>query len=100
MNIVVAWQGYLPVSTDRRELTLQRKRQEYQNLLAQVWPSHYDENNQETFRQVRAQCSGRYLLAFFFFDSQRIVSTVKRRSVYCHTVFYIHLIILLELHEM
>lgn len=44
--------GYLPPSIDRRQSTLERKREEYFNLVAQYYPTRLDELNQETYRQI------------------------------------------------
>ncbi len=44
--------GYLPPSIDRRQSTLERKREEYFNFVSQYYPTRFDELNQETYRQV------------------------------------------------
>jgi hypothetical protein len=49
------WQllcGYLPVNIDRREDTLQRKRQEYSNLIDQYYSMKDDPIHKDTFRQI------------------------------------------------
>lgn len=45
-------QGYLPANIDRREETLQRKRQEYQNFIDQYYHTRTDPLHIDTFRQV------------------------------------------------
>ena len=46
-------QGYLPASLDRREPTLERKRQEYFSFIEQYYDTRHQEMHQETFRQVK-----------------------------------------------
>ena len=46
-------QGYLPANIDRREETLQRKRQEYRNFIDQYYHMKSDPLHVDTFRQVR-----------------------------------------------
>ena len=50
-------QGYLPASVDRREPTLQRKRNEYFGFIEQYYDTRHHEMHQETFRQVSIPCS-------------------------------------------
>jgi hypothetical protein len=45
-------QGYLPANIDRREETLQRKRQEYQNFIDRYYHTRDDPQHTSTFRQV------------------------------------------------
>ena len=45
-------QGYLPANIDRREETLKRKRQEYQNFIDQYYHMRTDPLHRDTFRQV------------------------------------------------
>uniref|UniRef100_A0A6Q2ZDB8 Rab-GAP TBC domain-containing protein n=1 Tax=Esox lucius TaxID=8010 RepID=A0A6Q2ZDB8_ESOLU len=45
-------QGYLPANTERRESTLQRKRQEYFGFIEQYYDSRNDEHHQDTYRQI------------------------------------------------
>ena len=47
-------QGYLPANIDRREETLQRKRQEYRNFIDQYYHMKSDPLHVDTFRQVCA----------------------------------------------
>jgi len=42
----------VPANIDRREETLQRKRQEYYNFIEQYYPRKTDPQHIETFRQV------------------------------------------------
>lgn len=51
--LVYSSQGYLPANTERRESTLQRKRQEYFGFIEQYYDSRNDEHHQDTYRQVR-----------------------------------------------
>ncbi|KAJ8269160.1 hypothetical protein COCON_G00117670 [Conger conger] len=44
--------GYLPANAERRESTLQRKRQEYFGFIQQYYDSRNDENHQDTYRQI------------------------------------------------
>ncbi|KAJ8381650.1 hypothetical protein SKAU_G00024280 [Synaphobranchus kaupii] len=44
--------GYLPANTERRESTLQRKRQEYFGFIQQYYDSRNDEHHQDTYRQI------------------------------------------------
>nr|XP_055047453.1 TBC1 domain family member 22A isoform X1 [Misgurnus anguillicaudatus] len=44
--------GYLPANAERRESTLQRKRQEYFGFIEQYYDSRNDENHQDTYRQI------------------------------------------------
>ncbi len=53
MYIFVLFQGYIPPNTDRRKLTLERKRQEYYNFIDQYYETRHQELHQETFRQVK-----------------------------------------------
>uniref|UniRef100_A0AAZ3RUJ4 Rab-GAP TBC domain-containing protein n=1 Tax=Oncorhynchus tshawytscha TaxID=74940 RepID=A0AAZ3RUJ4_ONCTS len=45
--------GYLPANTERRESTLQRKRQEYFGFIEQYYDSRNEEHHQDTYRQIR-----------------------------------------------
>ena len=45
-------QGYLPANIDRREETLQRKRQEYLNFVQQYYHMRSDPVHKDTFRQI------------------------------------------------
>ncbi|KAJ8261831.1 hypothetical protein GJAV_G00158970 [Gymnothorax javanicus] len=44
--------GYLPANAERRESTLQRKRQEYFGFIQQYYDSRNDEHHQDTYRQI------------------------------------------------
>lgn len=57
-------QGYLPANSERRKLTLQRKREEYFGFIQQYYDSRNEEHHQDTYRQV-----GALLLPFCFGDS-------------------------------
>ncbi|XP_074188989.1 TBC1 domain family member 22B-like [Rhinolophus sinicus] len=45
-------QGYLPANTERRALTLQRKREEYFGFIEQYYDSRNEEHHQDTYRQL------------------------------------------------
>ncbi|KAB1262082.1 TBC1 domain family member 22B, partial [Camelus dromedarius] len=47
-------QGYLPANTERRKLTLQRKREEYFGFIEQYYDSRNEEHHQDTYRQVQS----------------------------------------------
>uniref|UniRef100_A0A1A8NRE9 TBC1 domain family, member 22B n=2 Tax=Nothobranchius TaxID=28779 RepID=A0A1A8NRE9_9TELE len=44
--------GYLPANRERRELVLQRKREEYFGFIEQYYHSRTDENYKDTYRQI------------------------------------------------
>lgn len=46
--------GYLPANKERRELVLQRKREEYFGFIEQYYHSRTDEHYKDTYRQVGA----------------------------------------------
>lgn len=46
-------QGYLPANKERRDLVLQRKREEYFGFIEQYYHSRTDDNHRDTYRQVR-----------------------------------------------
>ncbi|XP_021489136.1 TBC1 domain family member 22B isoform X1 [Meriones unguiculatus] len=51
----VTWRllsGYLPANTERRKLTLQRKREEYFGFIQQYYDSRNEEHHQDTYRQI------------------------------------------------
>uniref|UniRef100_A0A183BSZ9 Rab-GAP TBC domain-containing protein n=1 Tax=Globodera pallida TaxID=36090 RepID=A0A183BSZ9_GLOPA len=51
----LAWRllsDYIPTSLDRREMTLNRKRDEYWHYVEQYFHTRYDEQHQITFRQI------------------------------------------------
>lgn len=45
-------QGYVPTALERRRPVMDRKRQEYFNLVEQYFHTRLQELHQETFRQV------------------------------------------------
>ncbi|KAI2661901.1 TBC1 domain family member 22B [Labeo rohita] len=52
----VTWRllsGYLPANRERRDLVLQRKREEYFGFIEQYYHSRTDENHRDTYRQVK-----------------------------------------------
>uniref|UniRef100_A0A8C2HJU9 TBC1 domain family, member 22B n=1 Tax=Cyprinus carpio TaxID=7962 RepID=A0A8C2HJU9_CYPCA len=51
----VTWRllsGYLPANRERRDLVLQRKREEYFGFIEQYYHSRTDENHRDTYRQI------------------------------------------------
>uniref|UniRef100_A0A673I0V7 TBC1 domain family member 22B-like n=1 Tax=Sinocyclocheilus rhinocerous TaxID=307959 RepID=A0A673I0V7_9TELE len=52
LYLLVSLQGYLPANAERRESTLQRKRQEYFGFIEQYYDSRNDEHHQDTYRQI------------------------------------------------
>ncbi|XP_071434791.1 TBC1 domain family member 22B isoform X4 [Pithys albifrons albifrons] len=51
----VTWRllsGYLPANSERRKLTLQRKREEYFGFIQQYYDSRNEEHHQDTYRQI------------------------------------------------
>ncbi|XP_016401998.1 TBC1 domain family member 22B-like isoform X3 [Sinocyclocheilus rhinocerous] len=51
----VTWRllsGYLPANRERRDLVLQRKREEYFGFIEQYYHSTTDENHRDTYRQI------------------------------------------------
>ncbi|XP_044531231.1 TBC1 domain family member 22B [Gracilinanus agilis] len=51
----VTWRllsGYLPANTERRKMTLQRKREEYFGFIEQYYDSRNEEHHQDTYRQI------------------------------------------------
>uniref|UniRef100_A0A671QDC3 TBC1 domain family member 22B-like n=1 Tax=Sinocyclocheilus anshuiensis TaxID=1608454 RepID=A0A671QDC3_9TELE len=51
----VTWRllsGYLPANRERRDLVLQRKREEYFGFIEQYYHSRTDENHKDTYRQI------------------------------------------------
>lgn len=59
-----AWKGYLPANKERRELVLQRKREEYFGFIEQYYHSRTDEHHKDTYRQVCLQLKYRKWQAF------------------------------------
>ena len=52
-NIILSSsQGYLPTVADRRQETLERKRKEYFSYIDQYYETRYQDQHEETFRQV------------------------------------------------
>ncbi|XP_005097859.1 TBC1 domain family member 22B isoform X2 [Aplysia californica] len=50
-----AWKilsGYLPTAADRRQETLERKRKEYFSYIDQYYETRYQDQHEETFRQI------------------------------------------------
>lgn len=64
----ILFQGYLPTNVERREVTLQRKRDEYWHYVEQYFHSRFDDGNAETFRQVWL-----FLLEYFLLKSTNIL---------------------------
>eukprot|EP00794_Sanderia_malayensis_P006150 gene6150-6856_t len=78
-----AWRllsGYLPPSIDRRQSTLERKREEYYNFVSQYYPTRFDELNQETFRQIHIDIPRTNPLIPIF--QQEVVQELFERILY------------------
>lgn len=55
MILINGLQGYLPANIDRRQATLDRKREEYHNFVKQYYPTRHEDTYRDTFRQVSFQ---------------------------------------------
>ena len=52
LSKLVVSQGYLPANIDRRQVTLDRKREEYHIFVKQYYHTRHDDIHKDTFRQV------------------------------------------------
>ncbi|KAK2113634.1 hypothetical protein P7K49_007900 [Saguinus oedipus] len=80
--------GYLPANTERRKLTLQRKREEYFGFIEQYYDSRNEEHHQDTYRQdesshsaVPATTCTRGLVLFSFHLFGHFTCTVYVRVI-------------------
>jgi len=72
--------GYLPPSIDRRQATLERKREEYFNFVSQYYPTRFEELNQETYRQIHIDIPRTNPLIPIF--QQEVVQELFERVLY------------------
>jgi len=63
--MLFSWQGYVPTALERRRPVMDRKRQEYCNLVEHYYDTRLQELHQETFRQVT--CLFTYSAVVWFF---------------------------------
>ncbi|ESO99117.1 hypothetical protein LOTGIDRAFT_142126, partial [Lottia gigantea] len=78
-----AWKilsGYLPPSLDRREATLERKRNEYFGFIEQYYDTRYQELHAETFRQIHIDIPRMNPLIPIF--QQKLVQQIFERILY------------------
>ncbi|KAJ8301525.1 hypothetical protein KUTeg_020512 [Tegillarca granosa] len=78
-----AWKilsGYLPASVDRREPTLQRKRNEYFGFIEQYYETRHEDMHQETFRQILKDIPRMTSLAHLF--QQKVVQEIFERILF------------------
>ncbi|KAK3101795.1 hypothetical protein FSP39_006422 [Pinctada imbricata] len=78
-----AWKilsGYLPASMDRRDPTLQRKRNEYFGFIEQYYDTRHQELHQDTFRQILKDIPRMTSLAHLF--QQKVVQEIFERILY------------------
>ncbi|PAV64616.1 hypothetical protein WR25_01690 [Diploscapter pachys] len=78
-----AWRllsGYLPTNVERREVTLQRKRDEYWHYVEQYFHSRFDDGNAETFRQIHIDIPRMCPLIPLF--QQKLVQEMFERILY------------------
>ncbi|VDM95392.1 unnamed protein product [Thelazia callipaeda] len=73
-------QGYLPTNFERREITLGRKREEYWCYVEQYFHTRYDEQHQDTFRQIHIDIPRMCPLILLF--QQKIVQEIFERILY------------------
>ncbi|KAK2147459.1 hypothetical protein LSH36_551g00022 [Paralvinella palmiformis] len=79
----VTWKilsGYIPPMLDRREITLERKRQEYYNFLEQYLETRHQELHQHTFRQIQIDIPRMSPLIALF--QQKVVQEIFERILF------------------
>ncbi|CAD5220600.1 unnamed protein product [Bursaphelenchus okinawaensis] len=79
----MAWRilsGYVPVNYDRQQTTLDRKRNEYWNYVEQYFHTRYDEQQQDTFRQIHIDIPRMCPLVPLF--QQKLVQEIFERILY------------------
>ena len=72
--------GYLPVSIDRRQSTLQQKRSQYHSFVNQYYPTRFEDIHEETFRQIHVDIPRTNPLIPFF--QQDVVIQLFERVLY------------------
>lgn len=73
-----AWRllaGYVPTNSDRRAEALKNKRDEYFNFVEQYFHTRFDEQHQDTFRQIHIDIPRMCPIIPLF--QQKIVQEVK-----------------------
>jgi hypothetical protein len=79
----IAWKilsSYIPPSEDRRDLTLQRKRQEYFNFVSQYYDTRLQDIHADTFRQISIDIPRMSPLIPLF--QQKLVQEIFERILY------------------
>ncbi|KAK3753520.1 hypothetical protein QZH41_018010 [Actinostola sp. cb2023] len=77
------WQllcGYLPANIDRRQATLDRKREEYHNFVKQYYPTRHEDTYRDTFRQIHIDIPRMNPLIPLF--QQSLVQEIFERILY------------------
>ncbi|VDN56438.1 unnamed protein product [Dracunculus medinensis] len=72
--------GYVPTSFERREMTLSRKRQEYWHYVEQYFHTRFEDQHQDTFRQIHIDIPRMCPLIPLF--QQKIVQEIFERVLY------------------
>ncbi|XP_022242995.1 TBC1 domain family member 22B-like isoform X1 [Limulus polyphemus] len=72
--------GYLPANNDRRESTLERKREEYFNYIKQYYNTRLQDVHQETYRQIHIDIPRMSPLVPLF--QQQLVQEIFERILY------------------
>ncbi|VDK45835.1 unnamed protein product [Anisakis simplex] len=72
--------GYLPTNFERREVTLTRKRQEYWHYVEQYFYTRFEEQHQDTYRQIHIDIPRMCPLIPLF--QQKIVQEMFERVLY------------------
>ncbi|CAJ0564238.1 unnamed protein product, partial [Mesorhabditis spiculigera] len=78
-----AWRllsGYLPPNQARREITLQRKREEYWHYVEQYFHTRFDDHHNDTFRQIHIDIPRMCPLIPLF--QQKLVQEMFERILY------------------
>ncbi|KAI6214451.1 hypothetical protein M3Y94_00269900 [Aphelenchoides besseyi] len=79
----MAWRilsGYIPVNIDRQQMTVERKRNEYWQYVEQYFHTRYDEQHQDTFRQIHIDIPRMCPLIPLF--QQKMVQEIFERILY------------------
>lgn len=72
--------GYLPTNFERREVTLARKREEYWRYVEQYFHTRYEDQHQDTFRQIHIDIPRMCPLIPLF--QQKMVQEIFERILY------------------
>ncbi|KAH7718971.1 TBC domain-containing protein [Aphelenchoides avenae] len=79
----LAWRilsGYVPANAERREVALKRKREEYWHYVEAYFHTRYDEQHQDTFRQIHIDIPRMGPLIPLF--QQKMVQEIFERILY------------------